>query len=645
MSAISQALKKKKYPVYREGKGQDDKIELSREHWAVQLLAKPNPFLVRSIIYKLISEWYDVNGNAYIYTPTYGGSVPREMWVLPSNRMQVVPDPVNFIKGYIYNGPGGQYGIDAREVIHLKNLMPSTTGEESFYVGRSTISAAIDAITVDYYTMKYLRRYFENDAMPAFAILHPGEVDEEQWETLKARWNDTFQGIDNAGKWALIEGGAQIQTFAQTGKQTELQQSDGMNQKRITTVFGVPIGLLTGEHQNRATSETSKAWFHENTVDPRAEYFGEEFSAHFSQFEVGLLVEPKPYSGVDPDFAMKQTDQDVRLGLKTRNEIRKARGEDPVDGGDILLIPSGYVTIDQALNPPTPVAPATLGPSAEDPSTEDPTANDDPEEPPPDEVEGKHLKRLESYRDPFGDESFALEYWKSVDRTMTRGEALIKKGVLSWLSDLRSEVISNIHQRSKAKAAGDLGSTDQFVNLFDPTEWSTRLLDRVTPEIRATVTSAMQQAVEIVGGSWQYYDTQFDDHVRAAVTTSAQKIKTAPEAIFWRLENLLQRNTERHPDELREMILAQFSDVYAKSGAERIARTTATVATTNAQLQAWNGLGIDAVWFSQRDTHVRGSHIGADGQRPDENGLYHVGSDVMLHPGGGSVARENVNCR
>jgi hypothetical protein len=403
----------------------------------------------------------------------------------------------------------------------------------------------------------------------------------------------------------------------------------------------VPKGLLTGEHQNRATAEVVKSWFYENTVDPQAKYIGQEITRHFSKFEVGLLVEPLPYSGNDPDFLLKQLDQDIKLGLKTRNEIREARGEKPFDGGDIPLIPQGFVTIDQVLNPPTPPPAATPSTSTNDPSDDDHTLADNPDaglDPHLEQaIKSAVQKAIAENRDPFGNESFALAYWKAVNETATSGEAPIRKAVVRFFRDREREILASLPNRNQ-KAQTSTGIS------FNVQEWTDSLTQLVEPGLRNLVKNSIQRAVNSVGLEWNQVRNDFDDHVRAGVAQSAARIVTIADTLKDELSQLLQDGHDLHPDELSGRIRNRFES-YTTYGADRIARTTSTYATTNAQLQAWHGLGVVASWLTQRDGNARTTHKAADGQRPNEEGFFLIGADFMRHPCGGSIASENVNCR
>lgn len=55
---------------------------------------------------------------------------------------------------------------------------------------------------------------------------------------------------------------------------------------------------------------------------------------------------------------------------------------------------------------------------------------------------------------------------------------------------------------------------------------------------------------------------------------------------------------------------------------------------------------VEYVWLTQRDKRVRAAHAKADGQKPDERGLFTVGGEKTPHPCHKSMSPSNrINCR
>lgn len=272
---------------------QGDFRPVPKNHWLVSLLQRPNQELVRSNLIRLISKWLDINGNAYVYTPTYPGMPgPSEMWVLPSNRVSVVPGTDRLIEGYLFQSRGRRWAIDADHVLHLKTPEPDPDPAYSMYLGRSLLLAAIESTELEMQVARYGATYLGNDALPAFAVQSPEYMDYDEFTAFKKMWDETFAGANRRGRWALLDGGKTIETFQGGGQLQDLAELHAPTMERICMVLGYPAAALTWKDMNYATAREMQQSIFETIMKPHAQYIGEEMTLHFGATESGLTVSP-----------------------------------------------------------------------------------------------------------------------------------------------------------------------------------------------------------------------------------------------------------------------------------------------------------------------------------------------------------------
>ena len=270
-----------------------DTRAVPKGHWLPRLLARPNQELVRSKLNRLISKSHDINGNAYIYTPRYpGDDGPSEMWVLPSNRVAVVPGSDRLVSGYLFQSRGRQWAIDADDVLHLKTPEPDADPAYSMYLGKSLLLAAFESTELEMQIARYGANYLANDALPAFAVQAPKEMGPEEFKRFKTQWNETFQGSSRRGKWALLDDGKTIETFTSGGQLADLSELHEPTMERICMVLGYPAAALTWKDMNYATAREMQQSIFETIMKPHAQYIGEEMTLHFGAYEKGLVVQP-----------------------------------------------------------------------------------------------------------------------------------------------------------------------------------------------------------------------------------------------------------------------------------------------------------------------------------------------------------------
>ena len=334
------------------------KKELANSHWINRLLSNPNPYFTTSQIMKGISNWYDVNGNVFLWTPTMGHDVPLQIWVLNPTRMRVVRGGENFIKKYVYQSANdGAFEIPENEICHIANLFPTSTKPDELIgmniFGRGLVSAVLPYAQIDNEVSKYLQRLFENNAVPPLVVTSSENVDAELWQSLKEQWNEA---LPNYKLRALLSGGLNMSLppEMQIGISYDSVSKDVRSQ--IAQVFGVPSGMLTGEFQNRATAEVQYAVFRQQTIDPVAIYIAEELTRHFRRFENDVLIQAEPYEFHDVESQIKQEEFELKYGIKTINDSRRERGYDEIAGGDVAMVINGLIPIDTIVNMPKSVS-------------------------------------------------------------------------------------------------------------------------------------------------------------------------------------------------------------------------------------------------------------------------------------------------
>ena len=110
------------------------------------------------------------------------------------------------------------------------------------------------------------------------------------------------------------------------------------------------------------------------------------------------------------------------------------------------------------------------------------------------------------------------------------------------------------------------------------------------------------------------------------------------------VDNMIKEQGFIDKNKLKTNIKEHFSTM-KNSRVNLIARTVTTSTSGQTQNKIAEVTNKNVKWISQRDGSVRETHYAADGTLPDDNGYFNIGGDSMQHPGGGSVAAENCNCR
>jgi HK97 family phage portal protein len=559
-----------------------DKQELSNSHWVNRLLSNPNPFFTYSQIFKSLSNWYDVNGNCFLWTPRMGYEYPLQMWVLNPTRMRVIKGGDNFIQGYVYQSLNdGAINIPEQEVIHFANTFPTASKPDEIIgmnlFGKSIVSAALPYSRIDSEVSDYLVRLFENNATPPLIVKSDDNVDEDYWKTLQNRWNEK---LPNYELKALLAGGLDLALPPETSVSTSYDSISKDVRAQISQVFGVPSGLLTGEFQNRATAEVQYAMFRQQTIDPIAKYFSEEFTRHFRRFEDGVLIESMPYEFVDTEQQIRKEEFELKYGIKTINDSRKERGYEPIPSGDVPLVVNGLVPLEAAVD---------IGGTDSVPPS----------------VPGVAKKAIVFKSFPLQTEEARAESWRQYDDLATN----ISKGIYSAVKNVISEIEKDTLQQIDEQSPDlDMEMTTKQQKQI------TETLDKAASQVMNKVLAEFQMGKEDLSGELGQEIKQMTERLNSNISNSIELIK-------YDIIETISENASQPKEVLQEILEREFK-MLSTSRAAMIAQTTATSVTTGVQKNVYKSVGVKSKWNTQRDGKVRPSHRVLDGKLQDQNGNY-----------------------
>jgi HK97 family phage portal protein len=583
--------------------------ELGQSHWTNRLLANPNPYFTRSQLFGYLENWLSINGNAFIWTPTNGYRVPLQMWVLNPTRMRVIRGTDNFVEGYIYqSAQEGNIALPENEVIHLARLHPASRPEEIIGMnifGVGLVQAALDYANLDKDASAFLSRLFKNNATPPLIAKYPERFDYDEWEKLKARWNEELPDYKLRG---LLASGLGLEL----PPKSEISASyDGISldtRSQISQVFGVPPGMLTGEYQNRATAEVQWAIFRQNTIDPEALYIAEEFTRHFRRWEQEILIQAEPYVFDDPVAAIQKEEFELRWGLKTINDARTERGYDAVSDGDTPLIAAGYMPLDQIVfGAPTPP-----------PTTRNIVGNVITHEVESDQYVTAELNERDIY-------------WRKYDKLTLSNSSKIEKVVNQGIAELNRQMKRQLQQNNKNFKKID----------FSPKTY--RAFEKAVNESCNNVGSQLSKEYKLEKGT---QSPIVQENIAKTTAQSMAQLKESAEVMKKEVLNTFKKaSATKDPAKIKNAMDRKFQSL-EKSRAQTIAQTTSANATSSVQHTVFKENNIKMMWLTQRDGRVRFAHQAVDGKYPNRAGYFIVGGEKTTRPLGPGLSAGNVvNCR
>ena len=308
---------------------------------------KPNPFEDRVRLFRRAFLDFMLDGNAFFY---YDG---QDLFLLPANDVEVVPDAQTFVSHYNYLVHNQQandfYGFGAgkttrkseairfepSEIIHIY-----TENENSIFRGVSRLKAILGLMEVYYYMIKFQRQFFKNNALPGFVLTTDNILSQRVKQRLLEAWRSTYTTIfDGARNPAILDGGLKIDKFSTVNfDQLDFENSIERIQIDMAKAIGVPYVLL--KSGNNANIEANQKLFYLHTVLPILNQFCSAFQ-HF--FNGGVIIRPDRLSvpALQPDNRTQAVYYStlVNTGIITPNEAREGLRFPKLEDNDTIRVP------------------------------------------------------------------------------------------------------------------------------------------------------------------------------------------------------------------------------------------------------------------------------------------------------------------
>lgn len=230
--------------------------------------------------------------------------------------------------------------VNPNELIHFKIYSPNNT----YYGVPSAVSAAA-AIVGDKFAKEYNIDYFENKAIPRYAIIIKGaklsqkskqELINYFRQEVKGRNHGTLViplpaslGTDTDIKFEKLEAGIQDASFDKYRKS---------NRDEILVANRVPapkVGVY--DNANLAVSRDADKTFKTQVIGPDQSVIEKKLNRLISEFTSILVLEFKRIDLIDEDIESRINDRYLRTEVITPNEVRNKLGLPERSDGDFVL--------------------------------------------------------------------------------------------------------------------------------------------------------------------------------------------------------------------------------------------------------------------------------------------------------------------
>lgn len=197
----------------------------------------------------------------------------------------------------------------------------------------------------------YSGKFFANGAHPSIILKTDKAMTQAQQNDLRTAFASKYSGVDNAHKLPLVlTEGFDAKEISLSAEDAQLLEARKFQVVDIARAFGVPphmIGETTGSSAVGAGYEQQARDFVMHTLRLHLKRLEQELNrklfprdtGKFVRFDLGDLIEGDSKAQAEYNRAALGG-PGTGQGWMTVNEIRKAKGLPPVEGGDVVFDPS-----------------------------------------------------------------------------------------------------------------------------------------------------------------------------------------------------------------------------------------------------------------------------------------------------------------
>ena len=276
-----------------------------------------------------------VCGNAYwLLAINPLTKIPDEIWVIPSQYVRIIPDEKRYIKAYQYGFEEPTENFPPENIVHFK-----CPGLRSIYYGQGPMESSYIAVTLNADFDEFERAILDNGAVIPFVLGTEQQLNRESLKRERKELERVHKGFAKAGKFTILHSG--LKPLPLAWKPSDINYEKGLSEtmKKIFGIFGVPLAKVT-ESSNRAHAEAANYTYMKDTIQPELIAEADQINQDIMPlYDEKLFVAPDDCVPEDKEYLLKLHNARLSSGTMTINEIRQLDRLEPVEGGNVPLVP------------------------------------------------------------------------------------------------------------------------------------------------------------------------------------------------------------------------------------------------------------------------------------------------------------------
>ena len=311
------------------------RLPVGPDHPAQRLLERVNRWYTRADLWRATEIYLNLWGSAYWMLDRDANGNP-ELWPLRPDRISIVPDRDEFIRGFVYHGRSRMIALTPDEVVWFRYFNPL---EE--YAGLSPVAPARMAVDMGRDGLRFNRNFLRNSAQPDFVMLTNEYMNDSEVDDFYRRWEARYRGPANARRPAVASFVRDIKTLGLSHREMDFIQGLRWSLEEVSRAFGVPRPLLSDlERATFSNVNAAERFFWRNTMVPEMTFLAQQVTRQlfpllgYDNLEVEFDLQSIEALAEDENARTTREAQLLDRGVLTINEVRRTRGLPEVPWGN-----------------------------------------------------------------------------------------------------------------------------------------------------------------------------------------------------------------------------------------------------------------------------------------------------------------------
>lgn len=321
--------------------GQEIQFNPILAHPLLDLLDRFNNFTSSSDGFYITSSHITLAGDSFWLLEGTTNNI-TDIYTLPPDKVEPIPDIIDGktqIVRYEYKdtikGRPINKDYQPEDIIHFKSPNPN-----NHIRGLGRVRVAADDINTDWMAIAANQMIFRRGLIGNFILSTDKSMTDDQRKQLRAEFNSSYTGLENAFKVPIFSGGLEPKTIQMTNKDMEFIAQQEWVRDKITSIWGnnkAVIGVT--DDVNRANAEATIENWKRTTISAEMKRITDTINEFLvPRFGSNLLLSFKSPVPEAKSDKLEEISKLIGSNVITPNEAREMIGLDPLkdDSADQL---------------------------------------------------------------------------------------------------------------------------------------------------------------------------------------------------------------------------------------------------------------------------------------------------------------------